>query len=83
MNKLSFLPNVFFYSPFYTQMPTPAADTCLCEAILRLWYYYATHVITIAFVCSQIQYKMRPISLYLVSERASFCLISKVLIVSF
>ena len=62
---------------------TPAADTCLCEAILKIWYYYSVRIIKIAFACSQIQYKIMTISLYLFSEHISFFLISKVLIVSF
>ena len=36
------------------------------------------HIITIACVCSQIQYKSMTISLYRFSEHASFFLISKV-----
>ena len=62
----------------------PDADPCcrygLCEAILKLWCYYAMHIITMAFLFPN---KITPISLYLLSEHASFFLISKVLIVSF
>ena len=39
---------------FSTPTPTPAANTCLCKAILKQWYYYAMHI-TIAFACSQLK----------------------------
>ena len=57
----------------------PCCRYCLCKAILKLWYYYTMHIITTAFLFPN---KMMPISLYLLSEHASFFLISKVLIVS-
>ena len=47
-------------TPPSTLTATPAVVTYLCEAItlLKLCYYYAMHIITIAFACSQIQYKI-------------------------
>lgn len=47
-------------TPCSTLTPTPAVVTCLCEAITlrKLCYYYAMHIITIAFACFQIQYKI-------------------------
>ena len=65
MNKLTVFLLMFSSTPHSPPTPTPAADTCLCEAILKLWYYYAMHIITIAFAYSQ----MMPISLYLFSEQ--------------
>ena len=55
MNKLTVFLLMFSSIPPSTPTPTPAADTCLCKAILKLCYYYATHIITIAFACSQIK----------------------------
>ena len=52
----------------------------LCETImlLKLCYYYAMHIITIAFACSQIQNKTVTISIYPFNEYSSFLsLISK------
>ena len=40
--------------------------------LLKLCYYYEMHIITIAFVCSYIQYEIVTISIYLRSEPAFF-----------
>ena len=53
MNKLTVFLLMFSSTPPSTLTPT---DTCLCKAILKLWYYYAMHIITIAFTCSQIKW---------------------------
>ena len=71
MNKFTVFLLTLSSTPLSTPTPTPAADTCLCKAILKLWYYYAMHTITIAFACSQIQYKIMTISLYHFSGHAS------------
>ena len=55
MNKLTVFLQMFSSTPASPPKPTPAADTCLCEAILQgIWYYYV-HIITVAFACSQIK----------------------------